>query len=371
MRNKSEEIAATDEVAPTPGHGQADFDEVRKRVPPGTKLAMLILMIIVAAIGVGVVLMWFNRPIASQEESNGPSVANLLPALKLDPRPADKEIEGQEPPAPPAQVVFTPPPPPPPLPEPNLLQNSFLPDPVHARRLRSRLQGQQGAQAAPTETQSPSTFMESGSFAGKLEPLRLAPSAAGMLGNRDFLLTQGTMIDCTLRPRLISTQAGMFTCVAPTDTYSANGKVKLIDKGTKFVGFQSGGMTQGQDRIFVVWSRLETPSGVIVNLDSPGAGPLGEAGLGGHVDHHFMERFGNAIMLSMIFDLSEYATSRNRSGDSFTLDNTTSGAGDAISTVLEHSVDIPPTLYKNQGERISIVVARDLDFSTVYDLKSY
>jgi type IV secretion system protein VirB10 len=36
---------------------------------------------------------------------------------------------------------------------------------------------------------------------------------------------------------------------------------------------------------------------------------------------------------------------------------------------LENSINIPPTLYKNQGERVAIFVARDLDFRGVYGLE--
>src|SRR5690606_39467981 len=123
------------------------------------------------------------------------------------------------------------------------------------------------------------------------------------------------MIDCTLQTKLVSTQAGLLTCLATHDVMSANGKVKLIDAGTKFTGYQSGGIEQGQGRAFITWNRLETPTGVIVNLGSPGTGPLGEAGVEGHIDNHFGERFGNAILLSLLGGLGAWAAHQGQSGD--------------------------------------------------------
>jgi type IV secretion system protein VirB10 len=38
------------------------------------------------------------------------------------------------------------------------------------------------------------------------------------------------------------------------------------------------------------------------------------------------------------------------------------------SLALQNSINIPPTGYVNQGERIMIFVARDVDFSNVYEL---
>jgi len=38
--------------------------------------------------------------------------------------------------------------------------------------------------------------------------------------------------------------------------------------------------------------------------------------------------------------------------------------------VLDNTINIPPTLYRNQGGRLGIYVARDLDFSSVYTLRS-
>jgi type IV secretion system protein VirB10 len=38
-------------------------------------------------------------------------------------------------------------------------------------------------------------------------------------------------------------------------------------------------------------------------------------------------------------------------------------------TALENTINIPPTLTKNQGETVALIVAHDLDFSGVYSLQ--
>jgi len=111
---------------------------------------------------------------------------------------------------------------------------------------------------------------------------------------------------------------------------------------------------------------------VTVELASPGTGPLGEAGVGGYIDTHFWTRFGGSIMISLIGDLGDLVTRiGSRQGDnSIQFSNTSQGVEQAAAEALRNSVNIPPTLYKNQGERVSIFVARDLDFSNVYSLRT-
>jgi len=38
-------------------------------------------------------------------------------------------------------------------------------------------------------------------------------------------------------------------------------------------------------------------------------------------------------------------------------------------TALENTINIPPTLTKNQGETVALIIAHDLDFSNVYQLR--
>jgi len=39
-----------------------------------------------------------------------------------------------------------------------------------------------------------------------------------------------------------------------------------------------------------------------------------------------------------------------------------------IQEAMRQAGNIPPTLYKNQGEHVSVFVARDIDFSNSYQL---
>ena len=45
-----------------------------------------------------------------------------------------------------------------------------------------------------------------------MTPIRLSAQAAGKLANRDYLLTQGAMLDCVLETKIVSSVAGMTSC---------------------------------------------------------------------------------------------------------------------------------------------------------------
>jgi type IV secretion system protein VirB10 len=193
-------------------------------------------------------------------------------------------------------------------------------------------------------------------------------AAARLLPDRSLLLPKGAFIDCTLETAIDSTLPGMTTCVTATDTFSADGRVVLLERGTKLVGETRGQVQQGAARVFVLWTEARTPGGVVVPLDSPGADALGRSGLPGQVQRHFWERFGAAILVSTIDGGVQAAVqSSNRGNGSIIYDP--GAAQDVMTEVLKSTVAIPPTVIKRNGDRIQVLVARDVDFSGVYELR--
>lgn len=205
-------------------------------------------------------------------------------------------------------------------------------------------------------------------FTGLLRPTQLEGSRAGTLGNRDFIVAMGTSVPCILETTLASDQPGFTSCVINRDVLSDNGRVVLMEKGTQVVGEYRGGLQRGQKRLFVLWNRAKTPKGVIVTLASPATDALGRAGVDGYVDTHWWERFGSALLLSIVGDATSYAHNQLQDSD-VDAQNTTSAGQQAAAIAVEQSINIPPTLLKHQGELVSIFVARDLDFSGVYRLR--
>jgi type IV secretion system protein VirB10 len=211
-----------------------------------------------------------------------------------------------------------------------------------------------------------------GLFGGQLQGASTPKVSAGMLGIRSLTLPKGTAFTCALKTRIISAASGLVGCQVLRNLFSEDGRVLLIERGSHLDGeYRITSVRPGAVRIPVLWTRLRTPLGVTVDLDSPATGTLGESGIDGHVDNRWSERIGAAMLLSLIDDTVKLVIqnqSNDRQGDTFVLPSTTSNTSKLAEKVLDSTINIAPLIYQNQGGVVGIYVARDVDFSTVYEL---
>lgn len=210
-------------------------------------------------------------------------------------------------------------------------------------------------------------------------PAAPAPAIAAVTGvqrmrlDPDLYIPVDTYIPCTLQTRFVSDVSGHISCLISEDVYSASTHVRLLAAGTRARGvYKTGTLKHGQALMAVMWTELRTPDHLIIPMvDSQVVGQLGESGIDGWIDTHFWERFGNAMLLSTVQDVAAAAASSAPGKDRNTdyTENTRAAAAEMAKTALDNSINIPPTIYKNQGDIIGIMTGSDIDFSSVYSLK--
>jgi type IV secretion system protein VirB10 len=197
-------------------------------------------------------------------------------------------------------------------------------------------------------------------FAARVGDGENAPATAAHIGDLSSTVIEGTLIAGVLETAINSDLPGFTRAIVSEDVRSFDGTEILIPRGSRLIGQYRSGLAIGESRAFVVWTRLILPDGVAIKLASPVTDTLGRAGLGGKVDRHFLERFGSAILLSIIGAGAEILAAE--SGNNAVVITSSAQAYGVAQTALQSSVNIPPTIRIAQGSPIRIFVARDLIF---------
>jgi type IV secretion system protein VirB10 len=195
----------------------------------------------------------------------------------------------------------------------------------------------------------------------------VARVTAERLPARRTLLPKGSFLDGTLETAIDTTLPGLVTAVLARDTYGADGSLVLLERGTRLLGEIERGLTRGQSRVRVIWQEARTPRGLVVPLASPGTDALGRSGMTGALDRHGGERFGAALLISVLDAALQagVAAARSDGGDSLTV---SPGASSDIATeVLKDTIAIPPTIRIAPGTPLQVLVAQDVDFAGVVE----
>ena len=182
---------------------------------------------------------------------------------------------------------------------------------------------------------------------------------ASRLANPSQTVPRGTVVPAVLETALDSTRPGAARALVQRDIRGFDGTRVLIPRGSRLYGEYQADVSPGQRRASIQWTRLLRPDGVTIALDSPASDPLGRAGLRGKVDSKFFQRFGGAILQSVLDIGVGVATREASEGVLVAL------PGSTQNVQITDQQQIQPTLKVRQGTSVSVFVARDLDFSTV------
>ncbi|MCI3131090.1 TrbI/VirB10 family protein [Phenylobacterium aquaticum] len=212
------------------------------------------------------------------------------------------------------------------------------------------------SQAAPGQAQG---LSQDEQFAGRVGAEAPPVAHATALSAPSDTVVQGALIAAVLETAVNSDLPGYARALVSRDVRSFDGARVLIPRGSRLVGQYKSGVATGQSRVFIIWTRLIRPDGVSIQLASPAMDANGETGVAGRVDRHFLQRFGSAMLLSVV---GGAAQSLGDSSSNTLVIGTSTQAQSAAAQAVQTDGRIAPTVRAAQGAPIQVFVARDLVF---------
>ena len=289
------------------------------------------------------------------------------PPVQVTPAPVAPSVpavpSALPPPAPPPAAVATAPPP---LLDPNARRRApALVVDFSSARDAGASQATTSSGASNAAPSAADKLTDDERFSERIAGSSVETTRASRLSDPSRIAPQGTVIPAVLETAINSDTPGFARAMVTRDVRGFDATRVLIPRGSKLIGQYKSGVADGQSRAFVVWSRILTPDGVSIDVDSPGADPQGRGGLPGEVDSHFFRRFGAAILLSVVSGGVDALAASGQRGSTAIVIGSPTQATQLASVALQKQIDIPVTIKVPQGEPIRVFVARDLDFSAV------
>lgn len=217
----------------------------------------------------------------------------------------------------------------------------------------------------PNMQDSKKAFAEKQRTAGYLMEMKLPPVSP-------YQISMGTVIPAVMVTGINSDLPGEMIAQVSQDVYdTATGKHLLIPQGTKLFGVYDSGVSYGQSRVLVAWTRLTFPDASALAIGGmSGADQAGYAGFKDKVNNHYLRVFGSAALASAIgaapllaaSDQNSYVTSgKEQATQQFAND-----MASVSKTVVQKNINIQPTIEIRPGYRFVVMVNKDIAFPSPY-----
>lgn len=188
-------------------------------------------------------------------------------------------------------------------------------------------------------------------------PDRIMPPAS------PYILQAGTVIAGALNTKISSDLPGQIVGHVTQNVYdSPTGRFLLIPQGSLLFGAYNSGISFGQQRTQIIWTRLIFPDGESLVLEKlPGGDAIGQSGLSDKVNNHWGQLFKAAVVTTLLSVGSEAGTSQSENNLAQAI---RSGASNGFSMVgnrlVDRSLNIQPTLTDRPGLPFTVVLNLDL-----------
>ena len=186
-----------------------------------------------------------------------------------------------------------------------------------------------------------------------------------------YTIKKGTTFPCTPSQPISSQLPGPVQCIVDQHVWSMDGTTILLPRGTQVNGSMERGLSNGEQRLFLVWTDALTPRPdlLAIPLDAPAADEMGQVGLPGDVNTHFWSRMKAALLLTAVDIAGNAVTALAQRGNGNTNLNLGGLGGQATSLgqmAFGRDLNIPPTLYRGPGQPLTVYVNQYINLMKFY-----
>ena len=186
-----------------------------------------------------------------------------------------------------------------------------------------------------------------------------------------YTIKKGTTFRCTPASPISSELPGPVQCTTDDDVWSMDGSTILLPRGTQVNGAVEHGLSNGEQRLFLIWTDALTPRPdlLAIPLDAPAADEMGQTGVPGDINDHLWKKLKATLLVSMI-DIAESAVSglarQGNGNQTFNLGNSGQQVSSLGQLAFGHDLNIPSTLYRGPGQPLTVYVNKYIDLHKFY-----
>jgi len=178
-----------------------------------------------------------------------------------------------------------------------------------------------------------------------------------------YSLMSGTVIAASLITGINSDLPGQALAQVTENVYdTVTGKYLLIPQGSRLIGRYDSEISNGQQRVLVVWDRIIRPDGSSVQIDNLGGiDKSGYAGLADRVDWHtgrLLKGIGLATLLGVGTELA-YGGADGSLAEAIR-DSSQSNINQAGQKIIDQHLNIQPTITIRPGWPVRVIVGKDI-----------
>ena len=184
-----------------------------------------------------------------------------------------------------------------------------------------------------------------------------------------YTIRKGQVFPCLPIEPISSELPGPVGCMVTENVMSMDGSTILLPVGTLVNGQIEHGLTNGDTRLFLVWTDALTPKPdlLAIPLDAPAADEMGQVGLPGDLNEHLWRKLRATLLVSAIDVAGQVAVTAAQSGNHNNYFGNLGSNGNSLAEqALAHDLNIPTPLYRGASQPLTVYTNHYIDFWRFY-----